>query len=46
MATTAATPGNRAKFATSVPGRRYDNFFFSAMALLILATVFLGFART
>jgi hypothetical protein len=46
MATAAATPGNRAKFATSVPGRRFDNLFFSAMALLILATVFLGFART
>src|SRR6476661_6927688 len=46
MATTAASPDNHVKFATSVPGRRYDNLFFSAMALLILATVFLGFART
>jgi hypothetical protein len=27
-------------------GRRYDNVFFSAMALLILATVFLGFAHS
>src|SRR3989475_3346443 len=27
-------------------GRHFDNFFFSAMALLILATVFVGFART
>ncbi|HTS08124.1 MAG TPA: hypothetical protein VMP68_21315 [Candidatus Eisenbacteria bacterium] len=26
--------------------RAYDNYFFSAMALLILATVFAGFART
>jgi hypothetical protein len=26
--------------------RAYDNYFFSAMALLILATVFVGFART
>jgi hypothetical protein len=26
--------------------RQYDNYFFSAMALLILATVFVGFART
>ncbi|MFZ0862080.1 MAG: hypothetical protein WB781_12395 [Candidatus Sulfotelmatobacter sp.] len=26
--------------------RIYDNYFFSAMALLILATVFVGFART
>jgi hypothetical protein len=28
------------------PGRRYDNVFFSAMALLILAAVFAGFARS
>ena len=28
------------------PGRRYDHYFFSGMAILILATVFLGFART
>jgi len=27
-------------------GRHYDNLFFSAMALLILVTVFVGFART
>jgi FtsH-binding integral membrane protein len=27
-------------------GRRYDNIFFSVMAVLILATVFVGFART
>lgn len=31
---------------TRVCGRRYDNFFFSGMALLILATVFVGFARS
>lgn len=46
MATAAATPGNRAKPATSFTGRRFDNLFFSAMALLILGTVFLGFSRT
>ena len=28
------------------PSRQYDNYFFSAMALLILITVFVGFART
>jgi len=28
------------------PGRRYDHYFFSGMAILILASVFLGFART
>jgi hypothetical protein len=27
-------------------GRKFDNYFFSAMAVLILATVFVGFART
>jgi hypothetical protein len=29
-----------------VPSRRYEHLFFSAMAILILATVALGFART
>lgn len=28
------------------PGRRYDRFFFSGMAFLILVTVFIGFARS
>jgi hypothetical protein len=28
------------------PGARYDNYFFSGMAFLILITVFVGFART
>lgn len=28
------------------PGRRYDNIFFTAMIALLLATVFVGFART
>lgn len=31
---------------SSAPSRRYDHFFFSAMSLLILASVFIGFART
>jgi len=31
---------------TKSAGRRFDNVFFSAMALLILATVFLGFAHS
>jgi FtsH-binding integral membrane protein len=35
-----------AKCAATLPGRRFDHFFFSGMALLMLATVFLGFART
>ena len=32
--------------APSLPGRRYDRVFFPVMAVLILATVFLGFAKT
>jgi hypothetical protein len=28
------------------PGRQFDNVFFSGMAILILVTVFVGFART
>lgn len=46
MATTAADASNSAKVHASLPGRRYDHFFFSGMALLVLATVFLGFAHT
>jgi len=41
---TVALPRNTA--GKSLPGPQYDNYFFSAMALLILATVFVGFART
>src|SRR5258708_22296765 len=41
---TAALPRNNApKIGT---GRQFDNVFFSGMALLILITVFTGFART
>jgi len=32
--------------ARSLPGRRYDRVFFPVMAVLILITVFIGFART
>lgn len=46
MATAVAHPGNRVKPSVGLPDRRYDHLFFSAMALLMLATVFLGFART
>jgi FtsH-binding integral membrane protein len=41
-----ATAGNRLPVVTSAPGRRYDHFFFSGMAVLLLATVFVGFAKT
>jgi FtsH-binding integral membrane protein len=43
MVTAAAHPGN---LTTAPPGRRFDHYFFSALALLLLATVFLGFARS
>lgn len=46
MATTVADPSPPAKLAPSLPGRRYDHFFFTSMALLMLVTVFVGFART
>jgi hypothetical protein len=36
----------RSKSETFGTPRNFDNYFFSAMALLILATVFVGFART
>ncbi len=46
MATAVAHPSKPAKLAPSLPGRRYDHFFFTSMALLMLVTVFVGFART
>src|SRR5258708_20195133 len=46
MATTVANPSSSAKSAIDLPGRRYDHRFFSVMGLLMLATVFIGFART
>jgi FtsH-binding integral membrane protein len=44
MATAVAS--NPVKVQRALPGRRYDHVFFTAMALLLLATVALGFART
>jgi FtsH-binding integral membrane protein len=46
MATVVAHPSSRAKPASSLPGRRFDNYFFTGMALLMAATVFAGFAPT
>src|SRR6202140_4943162 len=46
MATVVARPSTPAKAATGLPGRRFDHFFFSGMALLLLVTVFVGFAPT
>src|ERR1039457_7526810 len=44
MATAVATSG--VKVRAGVPGRKYDHVFFSGMAVLLLGSVFLGFART
>src|SRR5262249_4605316 len=44
--TAAGRPGDSSKLARRLPGRRYDRFFFSGMALLSLITVFVGFSRT
>jgi len=46
MATAVAHPDTPAQSAPQLPGRRYDHIFFSGMSLLLLATVFVGFART
>ena len=46
MSTIAMRPAVPTKPAAVLPGRRFDHLFFSTMSLLILATVFLGFART
>ena len=46
MSTIAMRTAQPAKPIPVLPGRRYDHVFFSAMALLMLATVFAGFART
>ena len=43
MATAVAQSGRPERF---VPGRHFDHWFFSGMALLILVTVFIGFSRT
>lgn len=46
MATAIARPDTSVKSAPSLPGRRYDNYFFMGMGLLMAATVFVGFAPT
>jgi hypothetical protein len=43
MATAAAHPTS-VKPVTALPGRRFDHIFFSGVAVLMLATVFVGFA--
>ena len=44
MATIAARPVRAVDRHANPPGRRYDHLFFSSAALLMLVTVFVGFA--
>src|ERR1700730_3312087 len=44
MATAVATSTVKAR--AGLPGRKYDHVFFSAMAVLLLGSVFLGFAHS
>jgi FtsH-binding integral membrane protein len=46
MMATVAMPESPVKTAPSLPGRRFDHIFFSSMAVLMLITVFVGFAHT
>jgi FtsH-binding integral membrane protein len=46
MVTAVARPSSPTKPAIGLPDRRYEHLFFSAMALLMLGTVFVGFAHT
>ena len=47
MATTLGSPAKvSGAIAPSPPGQRYDHYFFSGVAVLMLATVFVGFAPT
>ncbi len=46
MATAVARPSSPPRQSPGLPDRRFDHFFFSSMALLMLGTVFVGFAPT
>lgn len=46
MSTVVLRPDDRGTQVSLVPGRRFDHFFFSTMAVLMLATVFVGFGPT
>jgi hypothetical protein len=46
MATVVARPSSSPRLLIDVPGCRYDHLFFSAMALMMLGTVFVGFAHS
>src|SRR5262245_40198888 len=46
MVTAATKPGIRVATVRVLPGNRFDHVFFSAVAWLMLVTVFVGFAPT
>lgn len=46
MATAVARPSSPPRHLIDLPSRRYDHLFFSTMALLMLGTVFVGFAHS
>jgi len=46
LATITAQPQQSVRPIPSPPGRRYDHYFFSIMSLLMLVSVFIGFARS
>jgi hypothetical protein len=46
MATVVARPSSPSRLLIDLPRRRYDHLFFSTMALLMLGTVFVGFAHS
>jgi hypothetical protein len=46
MATVAVRPKSDLHVSPSLPGRRYDHFFFSGMAWLMFAVVIVGFGPT
>ncbi len=46
MATVVARPCSPPRLLNAVPGCRYDHLFFTSMALLMLGTVFVGFAHS
>lgn len=46
MATAATRVGKSMTFESRLPGRRFDHWFFNTAAVLMLITVFTGFARS
>jgi FtsH-binding integral membrane protein len=46
LATITSSPAGSVSTPVTLPGRRYDHYFFSVTAVLMLLTVFFGFARS